>query len=401
MRKRYWKLLLLASKILIAVVLLGWVLSRSHWQDYVLDRKTGRSYAVVAARPSDAAPETLDVSRGWWRGVEKDRPAGQFVDDGAGAVRIYPGFATSIRGLRPICVLLACLGYLTSMVIISYRWYGLVRVQGIPMRLWEAIRLTFLGQFFHSIVPGTVGGDLVKAYYVAKHTPKKAAVLVSVFADRVLGLAEMTLLAGVMLSGVLVFGAAQLSDEGIRPAAITTLIVVALVAGTLVFLLSAPFRRLFHLQKLYRRLPIAHHIEAAGEAARIYARQPAALLKAVCLTFLAHVAWIGGLVVLGSGLSLPIPWYSYFVYIPLIYIIGSVPVTPGGVGLVEKLYVVFFSVSAPGMDSSLLALALLARLVVVFWGLPGLWVMVTGTKLPQARAMEAELGLADEGDPPG
>ena len=401
MKKRYRKPLLLAVKILIAVVLLAWVLSRTHWHNYVVDRETGKSYAVLRARPSEGKVETLDVSAGmlWWTRVLTDRPAAQFLDDGTGAVRVFPGFAKSVRDLRAICVVLACLGYLASMLVISYRWYGLVRIQGVPVGLWEAVRLTFLGQFFHSVVPGTVGGDLVKAYYVAKHTPKKAAVLVSVFVDRVLGLAELTLLAGLMLSGVLVFGAARLGDEGIRAAAITTLTVVALVAGTLVFLLSARFRRLFHLEKLYRRLPIAHHIEAAGEAARIYARRPRALLKAVGLTFLAHVAWIGGVVSLGTGLALDIPWYSYFVYIPLIYIIGSVPVTPGGVGLIEQLYLVFFGVLAPGMESKVLALALLARLLVVFWGLPGLWVMVTGTKPPEVRTMEAELGLAAEDGP--
>lgn len=401
MRKRHKKLLFVVIKITIAAVLLGWVLSRSHWRDYVLDRKTGTSHAVLQTHPPGSTPRTLDVSRGmlWWSAVQKGRPAGDFQDDGRGAVRIYPGVASSIANLTPAYVLLACLGYLAAMLITSYRWWGLVRIQGIPIGLWEAIRLTFLGQFFHSVVPGTVGGDLIKAYYVAKHTPKKAAVLVSVFVDRVLGLAELTLLAAVMLSGILVFGAARLDDEGIRPAAVTTVIVIAIVAGALAFLLSRRFRRLFHLQRLYRRLPIAHHIDAAGEAAGIYARRLPALLKAVGLTFLAHLAWIGAVIFLGAGLSLPTPWYSYFVYIPLIYIIGAVPVTPGGVGLIEKLFLIFFSISAPGMASAILALALLARLLLVFWGLPGLWVMITGTKPPKVQAMEAELGLAADREP--
>ena len=45
-----------------------------------------------------------------------------------------------------------------------------------------------------------------------------------------------------------------------------------------------------------------------------------------------------------------------------------------------------------------LVLALLARLIPVICGLPGMIVAVTGPKLPKTDAMEAELGMAAENE---
>ena len=101
--------------------------------------------------------------------------------------------------------------------------------------------------------------------------------------------------------------------------------------------------------------------------------------------------WLGSLVLLGLSLALPTPLYTYYLFLPLIYIIGAVPVTPGGVGLIEDLYLRFFS--SVGRGPVVLAFALLGRLVPMLWGLPGLWVMIAGARPPKADAIEAELGL--------
>ena len=79
---------------------------------------------------------------------------------------------------------------------------------------------------------------------------------------------------------------------------------------------------------------------------------------------------------------------------PLIYIIGAVPLTPGGVGWIENWYVEFFRASPSGV-STILVLALLARLVPILWGLPGVIVAVTGVRLPGAESMQAELAAGD------
>ena len=85
-------------------------------------------------------------------------------------------------------------------------WY-LLAMQGVTISLWESIRLTFLGHFFNFVVPGSVGGDLVKAWYINQHAQHVGVVLVTIFVDRLMGLFEMVILAGVMVSLVLAVGA--------------------------------------------------------------------------------------------------------------------------------------------------------------------------------------------------
>jgi len=124
-----------------------------------------------------------------------------------------------------------------------------------------------------------------------------------------------------------------------------------------------------------------------------FRRHPLDLLKAVGITLGAHATWIAGIAVAGAALGLDVPWYKYFLYVPLIYIIGSVPITPGGAGLVEASYKLFFASALVG-DEQILALALTARVLDIIRGLPGLLVVITGTRIPHADQVEAE--LADE-----
>ncbi len=129
---------------------------------------------------------------------------------------------------------------------------------------------------------------------------------------------------------------------------------------------------------------------------RVYRSRMGVLLRAICITLGAHVFFVGAIAMVGWSLALDVPWYAYFVYVPLIYIAGAVPITPGGVGLVEGLYQAFFAATLGCPASKVLALALLARLIPMFWGLPGAVVAVTGPKLPKEQDMEAELGLGGD-----
>jgi hypothetical protein len=294
----------------------------------------------------------------------------------------------TLKAADPILMLAALVAFVVSLAAIAYRLRLLLRTQGIEIRLWELVRLTFLGQFFNSVVPGVVGGDLVKAYYLAKHTPHKGAVLVTVFVDRLMGLAELVLLAAVMI--LLLWASRRSSLAEMRQSVVATAVALAAVGWMLVFILSRRFRRLFHLQKIYSRLPVVHHVQSAGAAARRFAQRPGDLLKAMGITFVAQTMWIAGIAVAGRALAIQTPWYQYFLYVPLIYVIGAVPVTPGGAGLVEACYKLFFASAVVG-DEQALALALTARVLDVVRGLPGLVVAITGAKLPPAEQLQAEL----------
>ena len=346
MTKRSRKLLLAAVKLSIAVALLILVLSQVHWSDH------------------------------------------QVGDDR------QPGFRSSLMHVKLLPVVAGFLAFGLSQLTISVRWRLLLQVQNIPLSRLEAVRLTFLGLFFNNAVPGTVGGDLFKAYYAAQHTPRKAGAVIAVLMDRALGMTELALMATVML--VLSWALGLMPTEELTGPAIAVAVVLVILFLGMTFLLSRRFRRMLHLQRFYQRLPIAHHLAAAGKATGRYRRRPGKLVEAMGLSLLAHIFLVGSIYLLGVGLSLPTTWYRYFLAVPLIYTVGAVPITPGGLGLVEKLYLVFFAAN----PSQLLVLALMARLLPLAWGLPGLWVFLSGPRPPKAALIRHELeldGLGDDG----
>ncbi|MHC4561460.1 MAG: lysylphosphatidylglycerol synthase transmembrane domain-containing protein [Planctomycetota bacterium] len=395
MKRRPHKLLLGLIKALLAALLLAAVLWQVHWQDYAEDA-TGQSFAVEAVVGPRDTPTALVVRphRTFAAGPAETRPIDAFTPvEGATGVDRYvrPGFRSSLLGIRIVPAVAGVICFLLSMLTIAMRWRLLSGVLDIDLSPRQAVRLTFLGMFFNTLVPGTVGGDLFKAYYAAKLTPHKAAAMVGVLIDRITGLTELALMAAVMLGVVAL--RELVPAEQLRWPAVCVAVVLGGLVTAMAVLLSGRLRRALRLKKFYGRLPIARHIATVGQAVRAFSRRPGRLVQAVGVSVIAHVFFVVAIALQGVSLSLDIPWYTYFLFIPLIYVIGAVPLTPGGVGLIEKLYVVFFAAVSP---SRILVLALLARLLPIICGLPGLWVLLTGPKPPKAATMEAELKAAED-----
>jgi uncharacterized protein (TIRG00374 family) len=84
--------------------------------------------------------------------------------------------------------ILASLLYIVIVAIAALRWQQLLD-EKFPAR--QLFSLYFIGSFFNHILPGTVGGDSVKIYYLYKETRKSGSSIGSVFLDRYIGLVAL------------------------------------------------------------------------------------------------------------------------------------------------------------------------------------------------------------------
>ena len=353
MKRSHKKALVLLVKLAVAAGLLALVVAKVHWADYTETiRNAGGAERQVACR----------------------------------------GFRSALAGADLPLLAAALVCFAIPVVILAVRWWYLLRVIEIRIRLWESVRLTFLGYFFNYIVPGVVSGDLVKAWYAFKHTDRRAAALVSIFVDRLLGLLEFAILPAVVIGALWAGG--HWNERFRWP----TILIAAVLAGLAVGFAVVASARLRHLfGRLLARGPLRRHLAVAGQAVEMYRRRLLCLVKALGITFGSQVIFIGGVMLAGRSLHLPIAWYEYFLYTPLVYIIAAVPVSPGGIGVMEWCFVTFFAVGAT-TASEATALALLARLGPMLCSLPGLVVALTGPKLPKAERIQAE--LAGDDPPP-
>ncbi len=86
--------------------------------------------------------------------------------------------------------------YMGALLVTFLRWHRLVTALGLPFRFRDAIRLGFIGNVFNLVIPGAVGGDVIKAAFLCREQEKKTQAIASMVIDRALGLLGLFVLAG-------------------------------------------------------------------------------------------------------------------------------------------------------------------------------------------------------------
>jgi uncharacterized protein (TIRG00374 family) len=189
---------------------------------------------------------------------------------------------------------------------------------------------------------------------------------VSIFIDRLIGFAGFFIVAICML--IMSHLLDLLTNDQLRPSILTIkIIMLAIIIG----IISITFIKLFHISitdKIFKKIQITKYMHEIIDTIKLLLNKKT-VPQLIGLSFCAQVLAVISVMLIGLGLNLQIQWYMYFLYVPLIIIISAVPITPGGVGVMEELYLIYFvSVSN---NSKVLVLALLVRFTIIICNLPG------------------------------
>jgi len=293
--------------------------------------------------------------------------------------------------------------FIIAQIIIGLRWWILLRSQSIFIPFLSAVRLHFLGLFYNNYMPGSVGGDLIRAWYVTKHTHKKFEAALSVFVDRAAGLLS-TLIIAVFFYTLFLRG--ESLDVGARKefgfiSSIKEhrmLLIWMFVFIVLVFLgllLYGKSRVVLKKTCLYvgeRALKIG---EKFKKAIFLYCRRPFALLSAFGLTVLLQLMTITGFWFVGRSLGITASIKYYYVFFAVTWVLGAIPVSIGGAVVVEGMLMVLFINFAGVAEDSALALALCQRFVWLLASLPGAGIHLIGAHLPGDEIRD-EMRLEDD-----
>ncbi len=278
-------------------------------------------------------------------------------------------------------------------IIIGLRWWLLLRAQSIFIGFWAAIRLYFLGWFYNNFMPGSVGGDLVRAWYVTKHTDKRFEAALSVFVDRAIGLLSTLIIAAFFY---LIFLRGQGSvitsgDEGqggllksLSEYKWLLLLAVVLIAAVFCgFLLHRRGREMLGQAWSYICVHGARMIKKLIDAAIIYYSKPLTILTVFGLTVFVQIMVITGFWVLGVNMGIPASIKYYYVFFTLTWVLGPIPVSIGGVVVIEGALVVLFTQFAGIEEPAAWAIAMCQRAVWILTSLPGAVIHLFGAHLPK------------------
>ncbi len=263
----------------------------------------------------------------------------------------------------------------------TFRWRVLLAAQDVSMGVRAALRLTFIGHFFNTILPGLTGGDVVKAVYVARETPeRKSRAVFSMVVDRFAGACGLALVGGVS-AFVLAPG------EAVRPLArwVGGLCGVCLVFA--VFLLSERARLYTGVSWMIQRLPgrIRTVFSEIEGGLVLYRDRPGALLFALVAAVIGQSSCC--LIYFGFGRAIGVESLhlaDYFVLVTVLSLIKGVSPTPGSAGFAEG--VIALVVEPLGLDvTHVVLLSLLMTGAMFVWGWPGAALVAAGRRGGGAR----------------
>jgi len=240
-------------------------------------------------------------------------------------------------------------------------------------------------------MPGSVGGDLLRAWYVTKHTDKKFEAVLTVFIDRVIGLLSTFVIAVFFYMFFLQGQANALTFTG-RSGPFSFLAeykgCIIWVAGVLAailcgLLLHGRSRVLLRAAWLHIRIHSVRAFEKLKDAVYVYYSKPLTILAAFGLTVFIQIVTITGFWFLGKNLGITAGLKYYYVFFTLTWVLGALPVSIGGAVVVEGTLAYLFIRYAGVEAEPALALALCQRIVWMIASLPGAAIHLIGAHLPK------------------
>jgi glycosyltransferase 2 family protein len=219
-------------------------------------------------------------------------------------------------------------------VVGALRWRTLLSLAKVSVPFGRLLQLQLTSLFFNVVIPGNVGGDVVKALYVARgeHPSKRTTILLIGFVERLVGLAGLVFVASVV---TLMRGPALWADPQLRQLAMAVGVLGALtLLGPLAFivLMRTAGERLDKWTSGTSR--ISALLNQLVAALRLLASGPRQLLTALALSMMTHAAAIGLFTVLTRViLDRDVAYSAVATVFPLGILAMVVPISPAGVGV--------------------------------------------------------------------
>lgn len=248
-------------------------------------------------------------------------------------------------------LLLAFLCCLAASVITFVRWHLLNRAVGFQVHWLDSIRIGFIGYLFNLLpVGGIVGGDLLKAWILAKEqesidkmsTGTKISqsripdALATVFTDRLFGLYALFLLAAV---AIFFSGIDKIDNAVIQKICYATYIIAVAWTALIGIILGPDYTNGKSIAALGRIPYIGSGVRRTVESIRLFQKHVKTLVVVTVMGLVVHFFFAACIFLIAAGLfenSLPLE--THLVITPLGLSTGAIPLSVGPFEVVLDLF---------------------------------------------------------------
>jgi uncharacterized membrane protein YbhN (UPF0104 family) len=260
--------------------------------------------------------------------------------------------------------------FMPTIVIVSWRWRMLLRIQGVHLSFWRIFELNMIGQFFSTVGVGTTGGDVFKIFYVTRAVPQqKAAVAFTVILDRVLGLMAL-LLFGATLAYCRLPLLLSLPNTS-KLTGTFYLFVLGGVAGTVAASLGPYLLEHEGIRAMVKKLPFVHRGTSLYSAYDRSARALGVNIIAVIGSIPSHLSiTIMGYCIL-QAMNKPTDLLALAAIVCIVNMLIALPISISGAGVREYLFTTFFVLLGIDKDHAV-------AFSLTFFALNILWCLVGG-----------------------
>jgi uncharacterized membrane protein YbhN (UPF0104 family) len=262
--------------------------------------------------------------------------------------------------LNPAVFIASSCIYIISIFFSSLRWKLLIAQ---PMETKRLFSLYMIGSFFNVYLPGIVGGDAVKAYYLNKDLSRQSShahptapslpfAIASVFMDRYIGFSALLFIS--MIAFPIGF---KYLDETPLERLVPMVFFLFLLGSIVVFKARAgeKIRFLFNVYEYFK----------------LYRSKRDILIKTFLYSIIIQILNIFSVYILSKGLSMDISFITLMIFVPIIIVISFIPVSISGIGLREGAFVFLLGTMGiqPALAMTLSFLWFLSVVAASLWGL--------------------------------
>jgi uncharacterized membrane protein YbhN (UPF0104 family) len=223
--------------------------------------------------------------------------------------------------------------YMVGILLTFVRWFFLVRVIEPRFKLSATILLGFIGVVFNLVIPGAVGGDVIKAAYLVRMHIKKTQAIASMVIDRIVGLLALFIVAAI--AGAFAW---QVAGDDVRKLIVTAWVAVIVGFAALAAIFARTLTRLFP-GLVHGRSRLGLIVTELGEMSNTYRSRLDVVSGCLALSVVNHALNVTAFYVVGRMLfpKMVTTFAQHFLMAPLMFFTTAVPLPFGALGLTEEV----------------------------------------------------------------
>tara|TARA_B100001250_G_C19813812_1_gene797149 strand:+ start:3959 stop:4870 length:912 start_codon:yes stop_codon:yes gene_type:complete len=240
---------------------------------------------------------------------------------------------------------------LTTLLIGTYRWFLILRFSKIKINFLEVLKIMYICSFYNNFMFGNIGGDVLRVFYSYKFSKKnKIKNAFTIFVDRFFGFIGLTCL-GLFSYSIILINKTEYD------------ILIFLLVSFFIFLIIIIFFIKF-FKKNKKFLNLLNFLNLNKKLFFI------GVIISILLFFTVHLTiYFISNYVYEFNIQLNYIFFANFIS----SLVGSIPITPGGMGLSEAAFVFVNNSILKIYLNNLANILIYYRLVIFIFSIPSIY----------------------------